>query len=829
MKVGARVVPTRSFYSRSKRLRIEDNLRSATNYPLGALRFLFCGRELFCYICRPMTDEFEGQAPLPKDKADSWFGPWRFALILFLLLFVAYPEVFSGQSTFFYRDFGPLAYSSAQYQRDCFWHGELPFWNPLNNCGIPFLAQWGLTLYPLSLFYLLLPLSWSLGIFCLGHVFLAGLGMYFLVRRWTASHFAGAFAGVALAFNGMTINDLQWPGYCVALGWLPWVVLLAERAWLQGGRTVLSAVGVGTLQMLTGAPELILLTWLLILALHVRQQCSGGISRMRAAVRFITMVALICGLTAIQLLPFLDFLMHSQRNPGFGQTMAWSMPGWGWANLLVPLFFNFQWIHGVHYQYDQYLTSSYYSGIGVMALAIAAVCLFRQTKVLLFGTICVVCLALSLGKHGCLYSWLLQIFPVLGFMRYPIKFVLMPAFLLPLLAAFGLAGVLAAQRDEKPGLWRRLAGLWVSVTGLILLILWFAWRYPQYDYPYNRWTETLVSGLSRLGFLALTGWLLWWTARTAPVYRQRWLQLFFLLVVWLDLLTSVPRQNPTVPRWVYKPGLLQFSPQPKVGSTRAMTRPTAEQFLHEFMPTNEIEDVLFRRRGLYSDYNLIDGVPKVTGIFPMNLRETDRFDSMLYASTSQEYSPVEAFLSVSHINTVSNVLAWETHTNYLPLVTSGQRPAYTTDDDALRAIFAADFDARRVVYLPLEAKAKISVAEFSSTKLEVHRFTAQRIECETESGRPAMVVVAQSYYHRWHAYVDGNRVPLWRANYAFQALEVPAGRHEVGLIYEDLAFRAGAVISAITLGACFFVCGAVAGGQFVQRRDLKSNQPINAV
>ena len=99
-----------------------------------------------------------------------------------------------------------------------------------------------------------------------------------------------------------------------------------------------------------------------------------------------------------------------------------------------------------------------------------------------------------------LRAWLLQIFPALGFMRYPIKFVLLPAFLLPLLAAFGLAGVLAAQPDEKSGLWRRLAGLWVSVSGLIILILWFAWRYPQYDDPYNRWTETFESGLSRLGF-----------------------------------------------------------------------------------------------------------------------------------------------------------------------------------------------------------------------------------------------------------------------------------------------------------------------------------------
>ena len=86
-----------------------------------------------------------------------------------------------GQGTFFHRDFSIFGYPLACYHRESFWRGEFPLWNPLNDCGLPFLAQWNtMTLYPLSLFYLLLPLSWSLGVFCLGHLFLGGMGMYFL-------------------------------------------------------------------------------------------------------------------------------------------------------------------------------------------------------------------------------------------------------------------------------------------------------------------------------------------------------------------------------------------------------------------------------------------------------------------------------------------------------------------------------------------------------------------------------------------------------------------------------------------------------------------------
>jgi hypothetical protein len=88
------------------------------------------------------------------------------------------------------RDYGFFAYPLAHFQRDCFWRGELPFWNPYNNCGVPFLAQWNtMPLYPPALIYLTLPLQWSLSFFCLLHLWFAGFGMFFLARRWTGNNF----------------------------------------------------------------------------------------------------------------------------------------------------------------------------------------------------------------------------------------------------------------------------------------------------------------------------------------------------------------------------------------------------------------------------------------------------------------------------------------------------------------------------------------------------------------------------------------------------------------------------------------------------------------
>src|SRR5438477_8828485 len=138
-----------------------------------------------------------------RTNSENWFKPGPFCLILGSCIFAAYPEVILGVRTFFFRDFGFFGYPLAFHHRESIWHGEIPLWNPLNNCGLPFLAQWNtMVFYPPSLIYLLLPLPWSLGLFCLLHLYFGGLGMFFLSRRWTGSNFAAAFAGIIFSFNG---------------------------------------------------------------------------------------------------------------------------------------------------------------------------------------------------------------------------------------------------------------------------------------------------------------------------------------------------------------------------------------------------------------------------------------------------------------------------------------------------------------------------------------------------------------------------------------------------------------------------------------------------
>src|SRR3954468_19458119 len=91
-------------------------------------------------------------------KTPHWLNPGRFGLILAVSLLTAFPKVLLGIGTFFSRDYGVLGYPFIFYSHQSFWRGELPLWNPLSNCGAPFLAQWGtMVLYPFSFLNLVFP------------------------------------------------------------------------------------------------------------------------------------------------------------------------------------------------------------------------------------------------------------------------------------------------------------------------------------------------------------------------------------------------------------------------------------------------------------------------------------------------------------------------------------------------------------------------------------------------------------------------------------------------------------------------------------------------
>lgn len=754
-------------------------------------------------------------------RAFNWFTPGRFALLLALLIFAAFPQVILGLQTFVVRDYGFFSYPLAHFQRECFWRGELPFWDPYNNCGTPFLAQWNtMPLYPPALIYLTLPLGWSLSFFCLLHLWFGGVGMYRLARRWTGSDFAAAFAGVAFPFSGLTLNLLMWPSHIATFSWMPWVVLLVERAWREGGRTIILASLAGAMQMLAGGPETIFLTWLLLAALWLQQLIFGGVvaaappdarqrvpthssPRLAMLRRFPAMVMLVAALTALQLLPFLELAAHSERHGNYAD-FRWSMPAWGWMNYLVPMVFGNIREMGVFFQYNQGWTSSYYVGLGALWLALLAVWVVRDRRVKLLAAAAVLALLFALGEHTFVYPAARRVIPQLSLITYPVKFVLATTFLAPLLAAFALARIQTPD-DQKQNVSRHLIFIGAILLALIAGILYWAWRFPM---PGDNVHATLLNGLSRAAFLLLTGGLLLvLLVQNGQNAWRRFTPLLLVVVAWLDVMTHEPTQNPTASPGIYQLNLartkLAMNPQPDLGFSRAMLTPEAVYAFDYTALTNPKNNYIIGRLAYGADCNLLDGVPKVDGFLSLMPRECDNFQTLIYGSTNVNFPHLNDFMGVSQITAPDQIYHWRARSNFLPLITAGQQPVFLPDATTLRVLTTPDFDPAKIVVLPPEAKAFVTVTNQTAARVLDSHFGTQTVDADVEAAEPSLVVVAQTYYHDWRAFVDGQPVPLLRANEAFQAVQIPAGKHHVHLAYVDSAFHAGAMISL----AALFICG----------------------
>lgn len=731
---------------------------------------------------------------IQNQKDNTWITSRRFALLLGVLALITWPGILLGRQCFVFRDFGYFSLPLAWHLKESLWRMELPLWNSLSNCGQPFLAQWNTqVLYPPTLFYILLPLPWSLDVFCFLHLFLGGLGMFFLARHWTQNSFGAALAGVVFAFSGLALNSLLWPSIISALGWMPWVVWLTKRAWQEGGRMIVISAAVGALQMLSGGVEVVMVTWALLGAVALADLISGSSPRAKILLRLGIVVILISGLSAAQLLPFFDFLKHSERQGNYFAADS-PMPATGWVNFLVPLF-HCQEAQGIFFQNGQYWLLSYYTGIITVALAGLAIWRNPRPLVFLLGALTIFCIVLAMGNATPLYHWLCLHVSFIGLMRFPIKFVLLPIFALPLMAAYALA---ERKPEAQKAAWfcNPWLLLWLIVVALISFCLVWEFRLQP---PDNTRAAVLTSGLVHVIFFTAIIIGLFLTERTTRSNLRRLLQVLVLLLIWLDL-NRMPQPS-TVNPAVFQPNMSRPTPPAQFGSSRALIPADALNTLTFAAQPDAAQDFLTHRFGMFSDCNLLDDIPKCDGFFPLNLRE----HVLLNGDLSP---PMQDFLGASEILVVrSSVLDWAARSTYMPLLTGGQKPLFADDATTLLHIGGTNFNPRTEVYLPLEASDPLTTTNTAVVKISPGRFSANEIDAHVEASGPAMLVVAQSYYHNWRAYVDGEATPLWRANYAFQALKIPAGPHQVRLVYVDWHFRFGLILSLATLlGALAFYC-----------------------
>ena len=413
-------------------------------------------------------------------------------------------------------------------------------------------------------------------------------------------------------------------------------------------------------------------------------------------------------------------------------------------------------------------------------------------------------LVLALGNNGYLYAWLKHVLPWIGFARYPIKFVSIPVFTIPLLAACGLncfrsAFSFNSRRNERL-LW--LSATFLSLTVLLLMVT-SRWRLVPSDGWQSAWQDGTLRVLFLIATVGAVGLLI-----RVPTLRLRSLVGFaVLMLVGIDLVVAGLSENPTVVTRAFGPLELNMTSRPALGASRAMLSQQVISYLNFARTSDPLYYCIGMRGALMENCNIPENIPKVDGFCSLHLKDEWDIDGIFYsvflnrALTNALPQPLLDFLGVSRIS-ATNIFTWRERKTFLPLATAGQQPFFADAAETLRQLNSANFNPRHTVFMPLSEQGKLMVTNGSDARVVFQQFGAQQAHLTVVAPAPALVVIAQAFYHNWRAYVDGKPVPLLRANYAFQAVEVPAGQHEITLRYVDWMFDLGALISALTLLGC---------------------------
>jgi membrane protein YfhO len=124
---------------------------------------------------------------------------------------------------------------------------------------------------------------------------------------------------------------------------------------------------------------------------------------------------------------------------------------------------------------------------------------------------------------------------------------------------------------------------------------------------------------------------------------------------------------------------------------------------------------------------------------------------------------------------------------------------------ALSRLVAPKFDPGAAVILERSflRREKLSCAggvREAVGSAEIVKRSLNSLLVRIDARRSGWLVVAESWDRGWRASVDGRRTDVLPGNYAFRAVRVPAGKHDVELVYRPALFEVGAAISIASLG-----------------------------
>ncbi len=122
-------------------------------------------------------------------------------------------------------------------------------------------------------------------------------------------------------------------------------------------------------------------------------------------------------------------------------------------------------------------------------------------------------------------------------------------------------------------------------------------------------------------------------------------------------------------------------------------------------------------------------------------------------------------------------------------------------DNAQEMQAISSFDPTKEAFVHESFKNQLNTSKLglpSNAEIRLVSYHPDTLKYESTSPNDAFAVFSEVYYEKgWKAYIDGNEVPIIRADYLLRALQVPGGNHNIEFIFAPDSIRISNMISLI--------------------------------
>jgi hypothetical protein len=696
--------------------------------------------------------------------------------------------------------FWPMkAYTAARWAG-----GETPLWNPLSGCGEPWMAQLQTgVFYPPDLVFLLPGAAGPFASIAL-HLAIAAAGMAAWLAGLGRSRLASLAGAAIWAGGGAFVSLIPVLNNFATAAFLPWIFLGAQRAVRGEGIATLGAAS--ALAILGGEPALAVSGTFAATAVawtsRREEPGFGGVLPGLAVRRLSAGLLLAAGLAAIGALPFAELLLESGRltNVVREEALARSV---GFSDLADVAWPPPSAITGGETSgRGGYLATLALGPVGLLFAAGGAAGLDgRRRTVRGLLAVAALGLVLSLGEKAGLSALLWESGAFRG-LRFPARWFVFPHLVLALFAGAGVDG----WRRESPDRGERLFGAGALGLGALLLVL------ALLD-PARRTGDGPARAAVALAVAAGAAVLL--TLRRRPGPELPWsggllLALLAVPLPWFSAaaVAAVPASEVLTPA--------RIAAGPAAGDNgRLLVAVHDAHLLSRFAtsgPTRSLGEMVRRAHVALAGYgNLRARVATAGTASPIeNPRRARLLGAALGggdAATLLSLADVRGLIT-PYPTTIPGAVLLRRADGVLryALPAGAGRILFVRDvrvagdDEVWRNLRTPGFEPEVTGFVatspgplpPARVRTSFSVAR-------VVRDEPELLEIATSTSDPGLMVVTRSWDPGWKASLDGRDVPLLRADLAFQGVIVPAGEHVTRLAYSPASYRAGALVSGLSL------------------------------